>query len=117
MPETFRALLLGCVVLGLLSGGALAAPGVSGADVVNLRAGPTDASNIRGSVRVLQTGEEGRVYGRPARAGGAEGLLPRDAASWNDGDAGFLQLSEGFDRLIRRVNGDLGDAWWKARRR
>ena len=91
--------------------------GVSGADVVNLRAGPTDASNIRGSVRVLQTGEEGWVYGGLLERVAQSGLLPRDAASWNDGDAGFLQLSEGFDRLIRRVNGDLGYAWWKARRR
>ena len=130
MSATFRGSLLGCVVLGLLSGSALAAPGdihrVSGADVVNLRAGPTDASNIRGKVdqgdevieltregnwigvRVLQTGEEGWVYGGLLERVAQSGLLPRDAASGNDGDAGFLQLSEGFDRLMRRVNGDLG---------
>ena len=74
-------LLLGCVVLGLLSGGALAAPGdihrISGADVVNLRAGPTDASNIRGSVRVLQTGEEGWVYGSGWRRAGCCLATPR----------------------------------------
>ena len=68
-----------------MSGAALAAPGdihrVSGAEVVNLRAGPTEESNIRGTVelddevieltrdrnwvgvRVLQTGEEGWIYG------------------------------------------------------
>ena len=122
MSATLRGSLLGSVVLALLSGSALAAPGdihrVSGADVVNLRAGPTDASNIRGKVdqgdevieltregnwigvRVLQTGEEGWVYGGLLERVTQSGLLPRDAASGNDGDAGFLQLSEGFDRLI-----------------
>jgi uncharacterized protein YgiM (DUF1202 family) len=112
----------------LVSGSALAAPGdihrVSGADVVNLRAGPTDTSNIRGrvdhgdevieltrdgnwvGVRVLQTGEEGWIYGGLLERVAQSGLLPGDAAL--AGDAGFLQLSEGFDRLIRRVNDDLG---------
>ena len=93
---------------------AFAAPGdihrVSGQDVVNLRAGPTDASNIRGKVdqgdevieltregnwigvRVLQTGEEGWVYGGLLERVAQSGLLPRDAAARNDGDAGFLQL-------------------------
>jgi Bacterial SH3 domain len=130
MSATLRGSLLGSVVLALLCGSALAAPGdihrVSGADVVNLRAGPTDASNIRGKVdqgdevieltregnwigvRVLQTGEEGWVYGGLLERVTQSGLLPRDAAAGNDGDAGFLQLSEGFDRLIRRVNADLG---------
>jgi uncharacterized protein YgiM (DUF1202 family) len=67
------------VILSFLSGEVVAAPGdihrVAGAEVVNLRAGPTDQSNIRGrveqgdevieltrdadwvGVRVLQTGE------------------------------------------------------------
>ena len=130
MSATLRGSLTGCLVLGLLCGAALAAPGdihrVSGADVVNLRAGPTDASNIRGKVeqgdevieltregnwigvRVLQTGEEGWVYGGLLERVAQSGLLPRDAGSGDDGDAGFLQLSEGFDRLMRRVNGDLG---------
>ena len=118
------------VVLASSSGTALSAPGdihrVSGAEVVNLRAGPTDTSNIRGrvdhgdevieltrdgnwvGVRVLQTGEEGWIYGGLLEQVAQSGLLPRDAALGSGGDAGFLQLSEGFDRLMRRVNNDLG---------
>ena len=112
-------------------GGALAAPGdihrVTGAELVNLRAGPSDEANVRGrveagdevieltnegnwvGVRVLPTGEEGWIYG---------GLLERTAASGlsagGDGgggglaDAGFLQFSEGFNTLIHRINQDLG---------
>jgi uncharacterized protein YgiM (DUF1202 family) len=117
------------MVLCCASGSALAAPGdihrVSGAEVVNLRAGPTDTSNIRGrvdqgdevieltragnwvGVRVLQTGEEGWIYGGLLEQVAQSGLLPGDAAL-GGGDAGFLQLSEGFDQLMRRVDGDLG---------
>lgn len=130
MSTTCRSSLLGAVLLCLLSGSALAAPGdihrVAGADVVNLRAGPTDTSNIRGrvdqgdevieltrdgnwvGVRVLQTGEEGWIYGGLLERVAQSGLLPGDATQGSGGDAGFLQLSEGFDRLIRRVNDDLG---------
>jgi uncharacterized protein YgiM (DUF1202 family) len=129
MSATYRGAVFGFVVLGFLSGTALAAPGdihrVSGADVVNLRAGPTDTSNIRGrveqgdevieltrdgnwvGVRVLQTGEEGWIYGGLLEQVAQSGLLPGDAGLAS-GDAGFLQLSEDFDRLMRRVNGDLG---------
>jgi uncharacterized protein YgiM (DUF1202 family) len=129
MSMTSRGAVFGFVVLGFLSGTALAAPGdihrVSGADVVNLRAGPTDTSNIRGrveqgdevieltrdgnwvGVRVLQTGEEGWIYGGLLEQVAQSGLLPGDAGLAS-GDAGFLQLSEDFDRLMRRVNGDLG---------
>ena len=130
MSTTCRGSLLGAVLLGILSGSALAAPGdihrVAGADVVNLRAGPTDASNIRGrvdqgdevieltrdgnwvGVRVLQTGEEGWIYGGLLERVAQSGLLPGDGGPGSGGDAGFLQLSEDFDRLIRRVNDDLG---------
>ena len=130
MSTTCRSSLLGAVLLGMLSGSALAAPGdihrVAGADVVNLRAGPTDTSNIRGrvdhgdevieltrdgnwvGVRVLQTGEEGWIYGGLLERVAQSGLLPGDAGQGSGGDGGFLQLSEGFDRLIRRVNDDLG---------
>ena len=105
MSATLRDSLLGSVVLGFLCGSALGAPGdihrVSGADVVNLRAGPTDSSNIRGKVdqgdevieltregnwigvRVLQTGEEGWVYGGLLERVTQSGLLPRDAAAGN----------------------------------
>lgn len=132
MSTTYRGSVFGFVVLGFLSGTALAAPGdihrVSGAEVVNLRAGPTDASNIRGrvdqgdevieltrdgnwvGVRVLQTGEEGWIYGGLLERVAQSGLLPGDGGAASGGDAGFLQLSEDFDRLIRRVNDDLGYA-------
>jgi uncharacterized protein YgiM (DUF1202 family) len=130
MFSTCRGSAFGFMVLGFLSGTAFAAPGdihrVSGADVVNLRAGPTEASNIRGrvdqgdevieltrdgnwiGVRVLQTGEEGWIYGGLLERVAQSGLLPGDAGTGAGGDAGFLQLSEDFDRLIRRVNDDLG---------
>lgn len=119
------------LALGAAGGGALAAPGdihrVSGAEVVNLRAGPSNDSNIRGrveqgdevieltsdgnwfGVRVLQTGEEGWVFGDLLQPVAQSGLLPRDGGTEGAGeDAGFLQLSEGFDQLIRRLNRDLG---------
>jgi len=129
MSIRYGASMLGFVVLGFLSDEALAAPGdihrVSGAEVVNLRAGPTEASNIRGTVeqgdevieltrdgnwigiRVLQTGEDGWIFGGLLEQVAQSGLLPGDAEP-GGGDAGFLQLSEGFDRLLRRVNGNLG---------
>ena len=129
MSMIFRGSAFGLVALGFVSVAALAAPGdihrVSGAEVVNLRAGPTDTSNIRGrvdqgdevieltragnwvGVRVLQTGEEGWIYGGLLEQVAQSGLLPGDAAL-GGGDAGFLQLSEGFDQLMRRVDGDLG---------
>jgi uncharacterized protein YgiM (DUF1202 family) len=132
MSTAYRGSMFGCVVLGFLSGAALAAPGdihrVSGADVVNLRAGPTEGSNIRGrvdqggevieltrdgnwvGVRVLQTGEEGWIYGGLLERVAESGLLPGDGGTGAGGDAGFLQLSEDFDRLVRRVNDDLGYA-------
>ena len=132
MFSTYRGSGFGFVVLGFLSGTAFAAPGdihrVSGADVVNLRAGPTEASNIRGrvdqgdevieltrdgnwiGVRVLQTGEEGWIYSGLLERVAQSLLLPGDGGTGAGGDAGFLQLSEGFDRLIRRVNDDLGYA-------
>ena len=109
---------------------ARAAPGdihrVAGADVVNLRAGPDDDSNIRGrveqgdevieltsegnwlGVRVLQTGEEGWIFGGLLERVAQSGLLPGDAGFADDGDGGFLQLSEGFDRLIRRIDRGAG---------
>jgi Bacterial SH3 domain len=128
MWTIWRGSTFGLVALCLVSGSALAAPGdihrVSGAEVVNLRAGPTDTSNIRGRLeqgdevieltregnwigaRVLRTGEEGWIYGGLLERVSQSGLLPGQAG--DGGDAGFLQLSEGFDRLMRRVNGDLG---------
>lgn len=129
MSAEHGGFLMAVVTLAFMSGVAVAAPGdihrVSAAEVVNLRAGPTEESNIRGTVelddevieltrdrnwigvRVLQTGEEGWIYGGLLEQVARSGLLPRDAQG-SGGDAGFLQLSESFDQLMRRVNGDLG---------
>ena len=129
MLRQSRTSVLAFLVSGFLSSAALAAPGdihrVSGAEVVNLRAAPTEASNIRGTVeqgdeaielarvgnwiglRVLRTGEEGWIYGGLLERVAQSGLLP-GGAEGSGGDAGFLQLPESFDRLMRRVNGDLG---------
>jgi hypothetical protein len=126
------ALAAACVALavGVSGTAARAAPGdihrIAGAEVVNLRAGPSDDSNIRGrveqddevieltsagnwiGVRVLQTGEEGWIYGGLLERVAQSGLLPGDPGAADDGDGGFLRLSEGFDRLIRRIDRDLG---------
>jgi uncharacterized protein YgiM (DUF1202 family) len=103
MSTTYRGFVIGLAVLGCLSGTVFAAPGdvhrVSGAEIVNLRAGPTDASNIRGrveqgdeaieltrdgnwvGVRVLQTGEEGWIYGGLLERVAQSGLLPGDGGA------------------------------------
>jgi hypothetical protein len=105
-----------------------AAPGdihrVVNADLVNLRAGPSNESSVRGTiergdevieltrrdnwlgVRVLRTGEEGWIFGQllePVALStlGTGGAPPVE-------DVGFLRLSEGFNRLIRSINGNLG---------
>jgi len=129
MLRQSRTWIMGFLVATCVSGAALGAPGdihrVPGAEVVNLRAAPTEASNIRGTVeqgdeaieltragnwiglRVLRTGEEGWIYGGLLERVAQSGLLP-GGAEGSGGEAGFLQLSESFDRLMRRVNGDLG---------
>lgn len=116
------ALLLGLTLVQ----GAAAAPGdihvVTNADLVNLRAGPSDDTNVRGrvnegdevielqregnwvGVRVLPTGEEGWIYGGLLETKVRSGLDPTVQA----GDAGFMQLSEEFDLLMRGINSKLG---------
>jgi uncharacterized protein YraI len=123
------ALGLGLAVLAY--GAATAATGdihrVTNADVVNLRAGPSNEANVRGNVergdevieltrdgswigvRVLRTGEEGWVFGdlvEPvARTTlGIEGERAEEIVE----DVGFLRLSESFNRLIRDINANLG---------
>jgi hypothetical protein len=122
------ALTAACSTLAAGFTSAQAAPGdihrVTGAEVVNLRAGPSDESNIRGrveqgdevieltsegnwlGVRVLPTGEEGWIYGGLLEQVTQTGLLGGAAAAAEPG--GFRQLSEDFDSLIQRVNGGLG---------
>jgi hypothetical protein len=105
-----------------------AAPGdihrVTNADLVNLRAAPSNESNVRGTVergdevieltrndswvgvRVLSTGEEGWIFGQlldpVARSTlGNGGVAPIE-------DVGFQRFSQGFNRLVRSINADLG---------
>jgi uncharacterized protein YgiM (DUF1202 family) len=123
---SIKLFLTSLALLAAGTGAAVAAPGdihrVAGADIVNLRAGPSDETNIRGrveqgdevieltregswvGVRVLPTGEEGWIFGGLLDTVSQSGLSPAVGAS----DAGFLQLSESFDVLMRRINTQLG---------
>ncbi|MGF1500532.1 MAG: SH3 domain-containing protein [Paracoccaceae bacterium] len=106
-----------------VAGMAAAAPGDLhriNADLVNLRAGPTDNASIRDrleggtevielrsdggwyGIRVVETGQEGWIYGR---------LLDRVASSELSEireEHGFRSLSADFDHLIGELNGQLG---------
>jgi uncharacterized protein YgiM (DUF1202 family) len=114
--------------MGLLlvaaAGLAEAAPGdlhrVS-AERANLRAGPSDDSNVRGQlergeqlielvrdgdwhgVRVMRTGEEGWVFGNLLEQVAQSTLGQEPPAT-----AGFLDLSESFDKALRGINSTLG---------
>ncbi|HYG85707.1 MAG TPA: SH3 domain-containing protein [Azospirillum sp.] len=103
---------------------AMASPGdtytITG-DRVNVRSGPTDRASIRTTVgrgdellelrqdgnwtgvRVLRTGEEGWVF--------SDLLRQRSASTLGSGASSrssFARYSSGFDRLIGRVNEELG---------
>jgi SH3-like domain-containing protein len=107
---------------------AAAAPGdiqrVAHAETVNLRAGPSDGANVRGTVqqgdevieltrsdnwygvRVLRTGEEGWIFGdllEPVSRSTLGGGSPAP-----DIDAGFVRWSEGFNSLLANINSDVG---------
>lgn len=113
----------------MVSASGHSAPGdihrVSGAELVNLRAAPSDQSNVRGrvdggddvielttegnwvGVRVLETGEEGWIYGDLLDPVATSGLR----SGGNGGsvaDVGFMQLSEGFNTLMHRIGQELG---------
>ena len=114
MSAVCKASAVATLIVASLGGAALAAPGdihrVTGAEIVNLRAGPSDESNIRGrvdqgdevieltsegnwvGVRVLDTGEEGWIYGGLLERVAQSGLLPGDPGLIDEGDGGFLQL-------------------------
>jgi SH3-like domain-containing protein len=105
---------------------AAAAPGdvhrVS-AERANLRAGPSDTTNVRGQlgrgdqlvelaregdwygVRVERTGEEGWIFGDLVERVSQSTLLGASEAARS---AGFLELSENFDKALRGVAGRLG---------
>lgn len=121
------SILAGCLAIGAAA--AVAAPGDTykvASDRVNLRAGASDGSNVRGQVlrgeevvelrqdgrwlgvRVLRTGEEGWIFselltpGATSTLGGPAGpaIVP----------AGFGDLSRDFDRLMGLVNQRAGYA-------
>jgi uncharacterized protein YgiM (DUF1202 family) len=128
MKKAILVLALGAIGgVALPAGDAQAAPGdvyrVAG-EKVNLRSGPSDQSNIRSSVaqgdelielrsqgpwvgvRVLRTGEEGWVFGDLVRrttqsslGGGGGSARP---------EAGFAQISPGFDQLLANMSDQLG---------
>lgn len=105
-----------------------AAPGdihrVTNADLVNLRAAPSNESNVRGTVergdevieltrddswvgvRVLSTGEEGWIFGQLLDPVARSTLGNGGAAPIED--VGFQRFSQGFNRLVRSINADLG---------
>jgi uncharacterized protein YgiM (DUF1202 family) len=123
-----RSVLPTASLIGLLvvaaAGPADAAPGdlhrVS-AERANLRAGPSDNSNVRGQlergeqliellrdgdwhgVRVMRTGEEGWVFGNLLEQVAQSTLGQEPPAT-----AGFLDLSESFDKALRGINSTLG---------
>ena len=122
---------LGLLAFGLIAaagGPAAAAPGdihrVAHAETVNLRAGPSNESNVRGTVqqgdevieltrsdnwlgvRVLRTGEEGWIFG-PLLEPVSTTTLGNGAPVATE-DAGFLRWSEGFNRLLGKLNADVG---------
>jgi uncharacterized protein YgiM (DUF1202 family) len=130
MVEDRKLALASLAVVGLLfatSSAALAAAGdvlrVTGQQV-NLRAGPSDQTNVRGrvtggeelieltregnwyGVRVLRTGEEGWIFAdlveRVATSTLGTGALPAPTT------AGFRELSERFDRVMDLLNRELG---------
>jgi uncharacterized protein YraI len=113
--------------LALAATGAAAAPGdvyrVTG-ERVNLRSGPSDQANIRSTVgqgdellevrnqgpwlgvRVIRTGEEGWVFSDLVRRTTESSL--GGGSGGGRADAGFAQISPGFDQLLGSVNNQLG---------
>ena len=114
--------------LAALIAASLAAPALAGpgdlhevtADLVNLRASPSDAASVRDrieggtqvlelrrdggwlGVRVVPTGQEGWIYGELLRQVEASQLGEADAT------AGFGAYSHDLDRLLYQVNERLG---------
>ncbi len=117
---------LGAAALMALTTPVMANPGdtytITG-DRVNVRAAPSDRGSIRttarrgdellelrqeGSwtgVRVLRTGEEGWVFSDLLRQRSASTL---GSGGSGEGRGSFARYSSGFDRLVGRVNDELG---------
>jgi SH3-like domain-containing protein len=95
------------------------------AESVNLRAGPSQSTAVRGrvgsgtevlelrrednwvGVRVLRTGEEGWIHGNLLETVARSTLATGEAPALEQ-DAGFRDISEGFDRLVQSLNAELG---------
>jgi SH3-like domain-containing protein len=121
LPHTLNALTLATALAVSGATGALAATGdlhrVT-SERANLRAGPSEANNVRGQiergeqvvelretngwigVRVVRTGEEGWVSGSLLERVSQSTLGQGQAET----SAGFLDLSESFDRALRGIN-------------
>ena len=112
-----------CALIMLLGTNAVAGPGDVlrvNSDLVNLRAGPSDAATIRDrvaggtdvlelrrdggwyGVRVIETGQEGWIYGTLLDEVTASALARTHV------DTGFATLSQDFDQLVYQVNQSLG---------
>ena len=126
MSGRSKGWLVGGVALALAAvpaGAAFAAAGDTHrvtADLANLRAGPSNDATVRTQleqgaevielrsergwigVRVLETGEEGWIFGDLLETERRSGL-----AAEND-DAGFRELSQDFDRIVHTLNSELG---------
>jgi SH3-like domain-containing protein len=119
--------LLAAILLGGLSTAALAATGDTyevTSDKANLRAGPSNDANVRTQLgrgeQLIELRREGNWYGVRVTRTGEEGwvfnnLIDRTAQSTlgTGGEvapatAGFLDLSESFDKVLASINSTLG---------
>lgn len=107
----------------LAAGAAHAGPGdllEVTADLVNLRAAPSDGADIRdrlkGGSQVIELRRDGGWYGVRSVDGGQEGWVygrllknvSRSSLSESDVGAGFGELSPDFDLLVAQINERLG---------
>jgi uncharacterized protein YgiM (DUF1202 family) len=123
---TTTTLTLAALALAAAALPAAAAPGDVhrvAAERANLRAGPSDTTNVRGQlgrgdqlielardgdwygVRVERTGEEGWIFGDLVERVSQSTLLGASEAART---AGFLELSENFDKALRGITSRLG---------
>lgn len=123
MPRnsTVRRCLLGAFGLAMLAAPAAAAPGdthrITG-ERVNLRAGPSDGSSVRSTIRqgdeVLELRQEGSWTGVRVMRTGEEGwifsdLLRRSSVSTlNEAKGQFARYSSSFDRMVGNIDRQLG---------
>ena len=124
LPIRFSSVSL--LLLGCFSASAIkAAPGdiyEVNADLVNLRAGPSNEASVRdrvsGGTQVIELERDGNWYGIRTLDSGLDGwiygdLLNRVSSSGlsdNRPDAGFAEYSSDFDELVGQINDRLGFA-------